>query len=112
MMSLAVTLPPGELMRRTTARTLSSLAARSSFSVKSETGFSPGAPSRELDRALVRTPSMSSRAIFLVAQALSRMTTSSTSSGFGETGVMRYDVGAQPARMPSTTSAEARRPWR
>ena len=47
MMSLAVTAPPGLLMRSTTALTCGSSAAASSFSRKRDIGLSP-LPSRPL----------------------------------------------------------------
>src|SRR5690349_6112002 len=64
MMSLAVTAPPGLLMRNTTALTRLSLAALFSFSRNSESGFSPSLR-RPLVRAFMITPSTSMTATLL-----------------------------------------------
>jgi hypothetical protein len=64
-MSLAVTVPPGLLMRSSTARTLESLRARSSCSRTRATMLSSnGSKMPRSSRLSLITPSMSSSRIF------------------------------------------------
>src|SRR5262249_14364220 len=108
MRSLAVTPPPGELIRSTTARTAGSLAALSSFSLKTLTGFSPPVPSSDVGRALLIRPSTSIIAIFATGNDPSRATTCSAISRDAGTGVMRKDAGPQPARNVKPQRAQCR----
>ena len=61
-MSLAVTEPPGELIRRMTALTRLSSRTAASFSTASETECSPD-PKSDGEWAFIRTPEISMMAI-------------------------------------------------
>ena len=91
-------------MRSTIAFTRLSLAALSSFSLKTATGLSPSGPSSDVSRALRITPPTSTIAMRLVAKRLSRSIIFSTSSGARGTGVTRNDIGAQPTQHKPTSS--------
>src|SRR4051812_22574859 len=98
MVSEAVTVPPGELMRRTTALTEESFSMVSSCWTKSETLFSWGWR-RPPVRALRSMPSISRMAILSLAKDLVDFwTVISSSSVEFETGVMRRLGKPQPVR--------------
>src|SRR5687768_9033264 len=96
MMSDAVTVPPGELMRSTTALTALSLAAVSICWAKRLTLFSVGWRNPPL-RAFISSPSTSMIAIFPGDQPLPGWTSDSSSVLELATGVIRKLGTPQPA---------------
>ena len=104
MMSLAVTPPPGELMRITTALMAGSAWARSSFSTNMLVGFSPD-PNSPPDRLLVISPSRSSsRTLSVTNRPGSRVTVVSLSFSSTGAGLMIHP----PDRHPPARQAVAR----